>query len=214
MRTALLLPIGVGVLLLASCGGDADSSSAEAETSTAEFPPAPTADQLARARVRLESLDGLEVDLVDGVGQGQMGEQITLLAAYHGVGDFDGDGVPETAVLVASEPGGSGVFTHLVAFRGGPDGPEQVAEMLLGDRQQFHHFEAVADSLVMELTTHAPGDAMCCPTRRARQVYRIRDGAWRIWRDNTLTDAPSGDDGAVQRDSARPPEGGARSVSR
>ena len=212
MRMAPLLPIAFGILLLASCGGDAESPASDPETpQSGEIHPAPSAGDIGDMRVRLASLDGLEIDLVDGFGTGPMGEEVTVLAAYEAVGDFDGDGAPEVAVLVASEPGGSGVFTHLLAVQGGADGPVQVAEKLLGDRQQFHRFEAKGDSLLLELTTHAPTDPLCCPTRRAQQIYVIRDGVWRLWRDNTPSAAPPDiQDGVVRRDSARDQPGPTR----
>lgn len=200
-----------GALALAACGGEPDTASLDGEP--APIPPAATAEELADMQVTLGSLDGLTVDLTDGAGSGQMGERVTLLAAYEATGDFDSDGVTETAVLVVTEPGGTGTFTHLLAARTGADGVvEQVAEKLLGDRQQFHRFEAKADSLLIELTTQGPNDPMCCPTRRAQQIYVIRDGQWRLWRDNTLSAAPPDiQDGVVRRDSSVPQAGPVRS---
>lgn len=167
-------------------------------------PPPPTIRQLGGARVSLASMDSLAVQLDEGGAVAEDGSRITLLAAYSAEGDFDADGVDETAALVVAEPGGTGVFMNLVAFRNGADGtPEQVADRLLGDRQQIHRFDAVADSLLVEITTQGPGDAMCCPTRRAQQVYLIRDGVWRLWRDNTLSAAPPDiQDGVQRRDSS------------
>jgi hypothetical protein len=149
-------------------------------------------------------MDSLTVQLEQGGAVAPDGSRITLLAAYSAEGDFDADGTDETAALVVAEPGGTGVLMNLVAFRHGPDGGlEQVADRLLGDRQEIHRFEAVADSLLVEITTQAPGDPMCCPTRRAQQVYLIRDGVWRLWRDNTLSASPPDiQDGVQRRDSS------------
>lgn len=214
MKPLSILTVILGIVVLAGCADDsasAASGSADSNTSGAAGA-APSAAELAGMRVTLGSLDGISVDLVDGAGVGQAGEEVTLLAAYEATGDFDSDGTPETAVLVASAPGGTGVFTHLVAARAGEDGPEQVAEKLLGDRQQFHRFETKADSLLIELTTQAPTDPVCCPTRRAQQIYVIRDGQWRLWRDNTLSAAPPDiQDGVVRRDSSVAQAGPVRS---
>lgn len=211
-RVSLLSTLGA--FALAACGGEPDTpDTAPLDGEPAPIPPAATAEELADMQVTLGSLDGLTVDLTDGAGTGQMGQQVTLLAAYEATGDFDSDGVTETAVLVATEPGGTGRFTHLLAARTGSDGVvEQVAEKLLGDRQQFHRFETKADSLLIELTTQAPNDPVCCPTRRAQQIYVIRDGQWRLWRDNTLSAAPPDiSDGVVRRDSSVPQAGPVRS---
>lgn len=182
--------------VLSACGGDAG-------TNDATLDDAISVADMADMTVVLESLGDAEVTLVDGGAVGPTGGDVTLLAAYEATGDFDSDGTPETAVLVVSAPGGTGVFTHLLAVRSGDDGPVQVTEKLLGDRQQFHRFETKADSLLIELTTQAPDDPLCCPTRRAQQIYVIRDGRWQLWRDNTLSAAPPDiQDGVVRRDSA------------
>ena len=167
-------------------------------------PPPPTVQAIGAARVSLSSMDSVSVDLDEGGAVAPDGSRITLLAAYSAEGDFDADGVDETAALVVTESDGTGVFMNLVAFRRGDDGaPEQVADRLLGDRQQIHRFEGVADSLLVEITTQGPGDPMCCPTRRAQQIYLIRDGGWRLWRDNTLSAAPPDiQDGVQRRDSS------------
>ncbi|MEQ9569754.1 MAG: hypothetical protein RLN75_06150 [Longimicrobiales bacterium] len=190
----------LAALATAACADGADEPAATFDPS--DVAP-PTVADLAGARVTLSTMDSLAVELDDGGAVAADGSRITLLAAYEARGDFDSDGAPETAALVVAEPGGTGVFTHLVAFRSGPDGPEQIADKLLGDRQQIHRFEPLADSLIVVITTQAPRDPMCCPTRRAEQAYVIRDGQWRLWRDNTLSAAPPDiQDGVVRRDSS------------
>ncbi len=195
------LSLGLTALVLVACG-DRETSE-EVVTETGLSPAA-----LAGARITLSSLDSLSFDLSEGVAHSPDGGKVTLLPAYVVEGDFDSDGVRETAALVVSEPGGTGVFLNLLAFQSGPDGaPVQVADRVLGDRQRVHRVEVVADSLLIELTTQGPGDAACCPTRRAEQVYRITDGVWRMWRDITMSAAPPDiQDGVQRRDStlARP----------
>lgn len=205
----MTLAAGVGV----GCGDAGQTDSAE------EPSPPPSVQAIGGARLTLRSMDSLSVALEEGGAVAPDGARVTLLAAYSAQGDFDADGADETAALVVTESDGTGVFMNLVAFRSGADGePVQVADRLLGDRQQIHRFEGVADSLLVEITTQAPGDPMCCPTRRAQQVYLIRDGVWRLWRDNTLSAAPPDiQDGVQRRDSslerAGPVSGGARSGS-
>ncbi len=198
----LLLTFALAAAGCADGGADGDTSSP---------PSAPTVADLAGSRVTLSAMDSLAVELQEGGAVAMDGSRITLLAAYEAQGDFDSDGTLETAALVVAEPGGTGVFTHLVAFQEGPDGPVQVADKVLGDRQQIHSMETLADSLVVVITTQAPRDPMCCPTRRAEQVYVIRDGEWRLWRDNTLSAAPPDiQDGVVRRDSTLPQPGPVR----
>ncbi len=198
------LGLSIGVATMAACGGDGG-----ADSSVDEGPRPPSLQELGGMAISLTSLDSTEVRLADGGGVTESGARVALLAAYSAEGDFDGDGADETAALVVVEPGGTGVFMNLVAFRTGDDGePVQVSDRLLGDRQQIHRFEAVADSLLVEITTQGPSDPMCCPTRRAQQVYRIQDGVWRLWRDNTLSAAPPDvQDGVQRRDSSLAPAG-------
>ncbi|MBT8335924.1 MAG: hypothetical protein KJO11_04925 [Gemmatimonadetes bacterium] len=184
-------PVRIGTLWMLSLAvlacGDAGGDGAEPEG-----PAAPTREAVGNARVILSALDSVSADLVDGGGLASSGARLTLLAAYTAAADFDGDGVPERAALVTAEPGGDRVFMGIVGFRASADGAVQVADKLLGDRQEIHRFESVGDSLRVVLTTQGPDDEACCPTRRAEQIYRIDGGTWRLWRDNTIDPSVGG----------------------
>lgn len=205
-RVNVFLALGT-VAAVAACGDGSGGGTSDGTSS------APSLQELSEIRVTLSSMDSLAVDLVDGGATTPDGARVTLLAAYSAQGDFDADGRDETAVLVVAEPGGTGVFLNLLAFRAGPDGaPLQVGDRLLGDRQEIHRFESVSDSLLVEITTQGPDDPVCCPTRRAQQIWLLRDGVWRLWRDNTLSAAPPDiQDGVERRDSTLAQPGPVRS---
>ena len=161
--------------LIAACG--------DAGTEEDAGPPAPTMASLGTAEVVISALDSTTARLDDGGAVSMNGTRMALLAAYTAVGDYDSDGEMERAALVTAEPGGDAVWMNLVGFRLDDAGTVQVADKFLGDGPEIHRFETVGDSLLIEITS---------ADRRAQQIYRIEDGTWRLWRDNTITSPPAG----------------------
>jgi hypothetical protein len=90
------------------------------------------------------------------------------------LGDLDGDGVDDAAVLLVENSGGSGSFVYLAAIlnRGGK--PENIATQLLGDRVQVQSLTIESGKIVVEALTHSPDDAMCCPTQESTQTYELQ----------------------------------------
>ena len=90
--------------------------------------------------------------------------------------DVDGDGSDEAAVLLAESSGGTGVFTYLavVACRG--DRAVNVGTALLGDRVMIRSLTGRDGAILVEMVAAGPGDPLCCPTRKVRNEYRVRDG--------------------------------------
>lgn len=91
-------------------------------------------------------------------------------------GDLDGDGVPETALLLTSEPGGSGSFVYLViaAWRG--DRVVDLATTLLGDRVRVRSLKIAGGKLLVDIQQGAPGDPACCPTQLATRTFTLKGG--------------------------------------
>jgi len=91
-------------------------------------------------------------------------------------GDLDGDGVPETALLLTSEPGGSGSFVYLViaAWRG--DRVVDLATTLLGDRVRVRSLKITGGKLLVDVQQGAPGDPACCPTQLATRTFTLKAG--------------------------------------
>lgn len=102
--------------------------------------------------------------------------RVTLVDMAPVLQDVDGDGIEEAAVLLAGSSGGSGVFTHLavVACRG--DRAVNVGTVLLGDRVMIRSVAGRDGAIVVETVAAGPGDPYCCPTRKVRNAYRLREG--------------------------------------
>jgi hypothetical protein len=85
------------------------------------------------------------------------------------------NGQPAAAVVLVTEPGGSGVFYELAAvlLQGGR--PVNVATTLLGDRIKVEAIAIQNDQIVVDMVAHAPTDPLCCPTQRLRVTYELRD---------------------------------------
>jgi len=92
------------------------------------------------------------------------------LVAY---GDLNGDGVEDAAVLLISEPGGSGSFRDLVAVISHQGEPVPVARAFLGDRVQVESLRIADGQVIAELVKHGPDDPLCCPSLKATQRFAL-----------------------------------------
>ncbi len=94
----------------------------------------------------------------------------------HVLGDMDGDGRQECAVILYENQGGSGTFCHLVILKDEDGRCESIATLPLGDRIKVEG--GVIDNGVLELDIleHAPADPMCCPSRHIRKRWRLDAG--------------------------------------
>jgi heat shock protein HslJ len=120
----------------------------------------------------------------DGVAQLSDGEyrkpivegsatELTIRLADITLGDLDSDGVEDAAVILITDPGGSGTFYDLAAVLNRNGEPEHVATASLGDRAQIRAFSIEAGQIIIEMVTHGPEDPMCCPTQIVRNTYAL-----------------------------------------
>jgi hypothetical protein len=74
--------------------------------------------------------------------------RVGLLPATLVTGDINGDGTPETVVLLWEASGGSGVFTHVavVSDKGGK--AENIATARIGDREQVQSISIAGQDIV------------------------------------------------------------------
>jgi len=136
-----------------------------------------TAEALRNASYHAAYVEQGRVTLRDGryENAGETPVRITLLDPL-ALGDLDGDGAADAAVLLACETGGSGVFVQLAPVlnrKGRPHNPDTV---FLGDRVKVEGIAIRQGRVVLDLIAHGPGDPQCCPTRRETRVYRWTGG--------------------------------------
>jgi heat shock protein HslJ len=124
---------------------------------------APTIDQLAGATYHGIVEAGGVVTLTRGQWQSKSRARVTLVRTSRIVGDFDGDGVAEAAVLLAASGGGSGemIYLAVVGRRGNVLQIKGTAPV--GDRVQARDLRVDGRRIVMDAVQAGKADAMCCP---------------------------------------------------
>lgn len=140
-----------------------------------------TLDQLKNFAYVLEQAPGGKAALVNGQFAATTGagatQKVTVTLESAAIGDLNGDGTADAAVVLATSTGGSGVFRslHVVVNSGGK--PSEAAFTFLGDRVQVKTLAIHADTagaLVVDLMTHGPKDPACCPTMEVVQTYKLQ----------------------------------------
>ncbi len=91
------------------------------------------------------------------------------------------DGTEAAAVILVANSGGTGNFVHLAVVREQETRFTPIATTLLGDspaktRRERVNIESVQilnGQIQVDLISHGPNDAACCPTQPLRQVYAL-----------------------------------------
>ncbi|MFN2141675.1 MAG: META domain-containing protein [Candidatus Promineifilaceae bacterium] len=148
----------------------------EPETDAAEILPA---DMLANMTYSSEFTAGGTAPLVDGEyseapAPGSATETTVWLTDHIAHGELNGQ--PVAAVVLISDPGGSGTFysLHVVGLEAGE--PVELAATPLGDRVIIDSLAISGDQITLEMVTAGPDDPLCCPTQQVVQVYELGGG--------------------------------------
>jgi uncharacterized membrane protein/heat shock protein HslJ len=102
-------------------------------------------------------------------------ELIITLSDKVAYGDLNGDGDIDDAVILITNPGGSGTFRHLAIVTNQNGRPKHVASHLLGDRVKIKSLSVRTGEIAVEMITHGPNDPMCCPALEVTQNYLLQD---------------------------------------
>jgi hypothetical protein len=100
----------------------------------------------------------------------------TLVLQTQASGDLDQDGVADAAVLLVENSGGSGSFTYLAAVLNANGIPVNTSTILLGDRVKVQSIQVADNQIHLSILTHAPKDALCCPTQEAEMKFLLKAG--------------------------------------
>ena len=85
------------------------------------------------------------------------------------------DGRPAAAVVLITDPGGSGTFRELAVVVQADGELVNVATTLLGDRVRIKSLAIENGEIAVNMVTHGSDDPMCCPTKRETQRYSLQD---------------------------------------
>ena len=83
------------------------------------------------------------------------------------------DGKPAAAVILVTDPGGSGTFYYLALVTESEGKLTNIATTLLGDRVQINSLAVKEGKMILDMITQGPDDPFCCPTQRVVQVYAL-----------------------------------------
>ncbi len=92
------------------------------------------------------------------------------------VGDLDGDGQADGAVVYYENYGGSGAFMRMAVFICKDGKPVQVGMRSLGDRSETKNLTIKNKALVLDIMTHRPNDSAPGPTKHKVVNFKLKQG--------------------------------------
>jgi hypothetical protein len=118
------------------------------------------------------------VRLVDGKYSGGSGADalsVTMLPQI-AFGDLNQDGLPDAAVLITENGGGSGVFVSLVIVINQNGAPKQGGAVLIDDRPKINTLSIQEGNILLDAIIHGAGDIMAKPTLAVKEVFQANGG--------------------------------------
>jgi uncharacterized membrane protein len=101
-------------------------------------------------------------------------ELVIKLSDKIAFGDLNGDGAEDAAVILISDPGGSGTFYDLAAVINSRGQAKHAASVFLGDRVKVEDINLRTGQIVVKMVTHKRTDPMCCPSLKVEQEYVLQ----------------------------------------
>ncbi len=134
------------------------------------------------------------VTLVDGAyteGSGATYYSVQMLDVY-AMGDLNGDGLQDAAILLVENGGGSGQFESLVVVTDSGGAPHQAGQAELGDRFRINSVTIDSGRVSLDMLVDGPSDPLCCPSLPETQTYRLVEGS--LWLSRVTSRTPGGDE--------------------
>ena len=139
-------------------------------------------DQLRNTSYRFTDMPDTPVQLTDGVQPRDVndpaGADYRVAGIVEGgeaiaLGDLDGDGAGDAAVILTADPDGTGVFYHLFIMLSNAGEPSQAVEAFLGDRVALHEVSIANNEVTVRMDVAGPGDGACCPSQPSVWRYSL-----------------------------------------
>ncbi len=127
-------------------------------------------------------------------GSGVTYYSVQMLSIY-ALGDLNGDGVADAAILLVENGGGSGQFESLVVVVNAGGSMHQVGQAELGDRYIINTIAITSGKVVLDMVVDGPGDPLCCPSLPEVQTYRLVQG--QLWLSRQTSQVSGGAQRAI-----------------
>src|SRR5260221_3623323 len=181
-----LLVMLAAVSTACNLGSQVSSGNSSATSAPTPFVVSATTPPIILTQQILENLDysmgNARISLVSGKFTGQLpgypgpGEASLGLTAP---GDLNNDGVVDAvAVLFYHTQSTTGHFSYLEAVVLKNGKPSNIANVYLGDREQFQTVTIENGEVVIKLIAHVAGDGGCCPSTAQIWRYRLQGDKW------------------------------------
>lgn len=175
----------VGILVVMAYKRGYNRSAAESEAMKDQQQTSPVAMQKSSSlEIRKNSIKGKllsngEYTIENGEtvklanGKFEKGRSVVELKEFS-LGDIDNNGVEDAVVILSESSEGSGCFYRLIALINREGNFQQKGALLqLGDRIIVNSVIINNGIITVDMVTHGPEDASCCPTIRELAQYRL-----------------------------------------
>jgi heat shock protein HslJ len=137
----------------------------------------PTAKDLEGVAIRLSLITSGTVTLKNGeyrgpAAPGSVAETVVRLTDWRAFGSMNGKDA--AAIVLVTDPGGSGMFYDLALLMKGNDGWINSDTVLLGDRVKVHSVSITNNEITASMIAHGPDDPMCCPTQEVTHRLTVQ----------------------------------------
>lgn len=89
-------------------------------------------------------------------------------------GDLNNDNIKDAAVILVSRFGGTGSFKELAVVINNNGKPHNINSKSLGDRTVINSVKIKDSKIILDIITHGPKDALCCPTLQKTIKLELR----------------------------------------
>ena len=120
---------------------------------------------------------GVPVTLVDGKFSGEVNGSPLNVVMQPGVqfGNLNSDQVPDAALLLAEDMGGSGTFVSLVVVYSNGSNFKQAPGVLIEDRPIINSIGIMDGVVKIDAILHGPNDPMANPTQGVEEEFSLVD---------------------------------------
>jgi hypothetical protein len=115
----------------------------------------------------------LDGEYREAAAPGSATETIIRLTDHIAYGALNGQ--PAAAVVLVTDPGGSGTFYDLAVVINQNSQPVNVAITSLGDRVEIHGVSILDNQVVVDMVQAGPDDPLCCPSQWVANRYTLQN---------------------------------------